>query len=40
LKAYEDQEVEVEGQAASGAESTPEEDWFEEEDEEEASAAH
>ena len=39
LKAYEDQEVEVEGQAASGTESMPEEDWFEEE-EEEAPAAH
>ncbi|MCJ1361020.1 hypothetical protein MMC16_000116 [Acarospora aff. strigata] len=40
LKAYEDQQVEVEGQAAGGAESMPEEDWFEEEDEEEAPAAH
>lgn len=40
LKAYEDQEVEVEGQAASGAESMPEEDWFEEEDEADAPAAH
>lgn len=40
LKAYEDQQVEVEGQEASGAETMPEEDWFEEEDEVEAPAAH
>ena len=40
LKAYEDQQVEVEGQAASGTESMPEEDWFEEEDDGDAPAAH
>lgn len=40
LKAYEEQQVEVEGQVASG-EAPVEEDWFEEEDDEEkASAAH
>lgn len=39
LKAYEDQQVEVEGQVASG-ESAIEEDWFEEEEEEPATAAH
>lgn len=39
LKAYEDQSVEVEGQAAAGEAGMPEEDWFEDE-EEEAHAAH
>lgn len=40
LKAYENQTVEVEGQASSG-EQQPEEDWFEEpEEDEEAHAAH
>jgi F-type H+-transporting ATPase subunit h len=41
LKAYENQTVEIEGQASSG-EQAPEEDWFEEpeEDEEEGHAAH
>lgn len=34
LKAYEDQQVEVEGQAAAGETATVE-DWFEEEEEEE-----
>lgn len=38
LKAYEDQTVEVEGQAAG--EEAPEEDWFEEPEEEEPHAAH
>lgn len=36
LKAYEDQEVEVEGQAAAGETAAPVEDWFVEEPEEEA----
>ncbi|KAF6225695.1 hypothetical protein HO133_009695 [Letharia lupina] len=40
LKAYENQQVEVEGQAAGGEASATEEDWFEEEEEEEAPAAH
>ena len=40
LKAYEDQKVEVEGQAATGHASTVEEDWFEDEEEEEAHSAH
>jgi len=39
LKAYENQEVEVEGQAASGEPTPVEEDWFEDE-EDEAPAAH
>ncbi|KAL8677544.1 MAG: hypothetical protein Q9186_006031 [Xanthomendoza sp. 1 TL-2023] len=34
LKAYEDQLVEVEGQAAPGEAGAPEENWFEEEDDE------
>ena len=39
LKAYEDQQVELEGQAATGEVEAPEEDWFEEpEDDEEVSA--
>ncbi|CAD6566833.1 MAG: hypothetical protein ASARMPREDX12_004835 [Alectoria sarmentosa] len=40
LKAYENQQVEVEGQAAGGEASATEEDWFEEDEEEEAHAAH
>lgn len=40
LKAYENQQVEVEGQAAGGEASATEEDWFEEEEEEESHAAH
>ena len=40
LKAYENQQVEIEGQAAEGEASATEEDWFEEEEEEEAHAAH
>ncbi|KAL9077451.1 MAG: hypothetical protein Q9161_000296 [Pseudevernia consocians] len=40
LKAYENQQVEVEGQAAGGEASATEEDWFEEEEEEEVHAAH
>lgn len=38
LNAYENQEVEVEGQAASGEPAPAEESWFEEE--EETAAAH
>ncbi|KAF7589465.1 hypothetical protein BBP40_004263 [Aspergillus hancockii] len=38
LKSYESQEVEVEGQAASGEAAPAEESWFEEEPEEEAAA--
>ncbi|KAK2798163.1 hypothetical protein FQN51_007849 [Onygenales sp. PD_10] len=38
LKAYETQEVEVEGQSASGEPTPVEEDWFEEAPEEEAAA--
>ena len=42
LKAYEGQQVEVEGQAAAGEAKVSEDDWFEEEEEEEeeAPAAH
>jgi F-type H+-transporting ATPase subunit h len=40
LKAYESQEVEVEGQAAAGEAAPKEESWFEDEDEDEAHAAH
>lgn len=40
LKAYENQQVEVEGQAAGAEASATEDDWFEEEEEEEAHAAH
>lgn len=40
LKSYEDQVVEVEGQAAGGEPAAVEEDWFEEEEEEEAQSAH
>ncbi|KAL8874078.1 MAG: hypothetical protein Q9174_000549 [Haloplaca sp. 1 TL-2023] len=39
LKAYEDQQVELEGQASSGEAEAPEEDWFEEpEDDDEVSS--
>ena len=37
LKAYEEQQVEVEGQVNSGETSANEEDWFEEEEEEHGS---
>lgn len=40
LKAYEEQQVEVEGQVASGEPAPVEEDWFEPPEEEEAAAAH
>ncbi|MCJ1335203.1 hypothetical protein MMC09_000471 [Bachmanniomyces sp. S44760] len=41
LKAYEDQSVEVEGQAASGGEGLPEEDWFvDDEEPEEEDGGH
>ncbi|KAI9714092.1 MAG: hypothetical protein M1812_006539 [Candelaria pacifica] len=40
LKAYEDQTVEIEGQAISGEDAAKNDDWFEEEAEEESSAAH
>ena len=41
LKEYEEQQVEVEGQVASGESAPVEEDWFEApEEEEEATAAH
>ncbi|KAI4283928.1 MAG: hypothetical protein L6R38_001801 [Xanthoria sp. 2 TBL-2021] len=42
LKAYENQQVELEGQAASGESGAAEESWFEEEedDEEHAAAPH
>ncbi|KAI9821365.1 MAG: hypothetical protein M1832_003371 [Thelocarpon impressellum] len=40
LKAYEEQQVEVEGQANTGEASAKEDDWFEDEPEEEAVAAH
>lgn len=41
LKAYEDQQVEVEGQATEGEASNIKENWFEEdEEEEEAHPAH
>ena len=38
LSAYENQQVEVEGQAPAGDTTAVEEDWFEEEEEEEATA--
>ena len=38
LKAYENQQVEVEGQAAEGEASDKESNWFEEEEEKEAQA--
>ena len=40
LKAYENQQVELEGQAAGGESSATEMDWFEEDEEEEAHPAH
>ena len=40
LKAYEEQQVEVEGQVASGGSAPVEEDWFEAPEEDEAPAAH
>lgn len=40
LKAYEGQQVEVEGQAAAGEAAPADEDWFEEDDDEAAPAAH
>ena len=40
LKAYEDQQVEVEGQAAEGQAESAAEDWFEEPEEEEEHKAH
>lgn len=42
LKAYESQEVEVEGQSAEGGHSAAADDWFEEEDydDDKAPAAH
>lgn len=41
LKAYEEQQVEVEGQAAGGTTTAAEQDWFEEEEEEPTtSSAH
>lgn len=40
LKAYETQQVEIEGQVAAGEAGVAEEDWFEEEEEGEAHAAH
>ena len=40
LKAYEDQQVELEGQASNGEAALVEEDWFEEDEEEPAAAAH
>lgn len=40
LNEYENQKVELEGQAAGGETSATEENWFEEEEEEEANASH
>ena len=41
LKAYEDQQVEIEGQASpSGGAAPAEQDWFEEEEEDEAAHGH
>lgn len=40
LKEYENQQVEVEGQAAGGEASAAEEDWFDDDEEEEVHAAH
>lgn len=40
LKAYEAQQVEIEGQAVAGEAGVAEEDWFEEEEEGEAHAGH
>ena len=40
LKAYESQQVEVEGQAAAGEAAPKEESWFEEDEEDTPSASH
>lgn len=40
LKAYEEQQVEVEGQAGEGEASVADNDWFEEEEDDEPKAAH
>ena len=40
LKAYEDQNVEVEGQSSGEGAQPVEEDWFEEPEEEEVSSSH
>ncbi|KAI9704335.1 MAG: hypothetical protein M1836_007196 [Candelina mexicana] len=40
LKAYEDQQVEIEGQATSGEGAAEDKDWFEDDLEEEPSGAH
>ena len=40
LKAYETQTVEVKGAVTEGGAALPEEDWFEEEEDESAPAAH
>ena len=40
LKAYEEQQVEVEGQATSGESGPIEEDWFEPPEENEATTSH
>lgn len=40
LKAYEEQRVEVEGQASEGEGAAVEEDWFEEDPDDEVKAAH
>ncbi|KAI9796248.1 MAG: hypothetical protein M1833_006417 [Piccolia ochrophora] len=40
LKAYEEQQVEVEGQASEGGETVKEHSWFEEDDLEESESAH
>lgn len=40
LKAYESQQVEVEGQASGGNVTTVDEDWFEDDEEEEAHGSH
>lgn len=40
LKAYEDQQVELEGQASAGEGAPAQQDWFEEEEEEEAAHGH
>lgn len=39
LQAYENQQVELEGQAAPGESGAPEENWFEEEEDDEEHAA-
>ena len=40
LKAYESQQVELEGQSSEGDAAAVEQDWFEEEEEDEASHGH